>query len=319
MAKAKAKIGVIGGSGLYQLDGLEKMKSVKVTTPFGTPSDAIVLGRLRGQDIAFLPRHGRGHRLLPSEVNSQANIAALKSLGVDTIIAFSAVGSLKEELPPLDFVIPSQIIDRTRLRKSTFFGDGVVGHVAFADPFSTPLSSLLYAKAKSLGLAVHRDETLVCMEGPAFSTRAESHMYRGLDAGVINMSALPEAKLAREAELSYALVCMVTDYDCWREEHADVDIQMVIDNLNKNAANARRLLAESVTDVAALVDDSGARSAAKFAILTDRKLIPKPTLAKMRFLYPDYFTAPRKRKAKPAGKSKARPKRAGGTAPRARR
>lgn len=324
MANLTASIGVIGGSGLYGLDGLEVRGEVKMKTPFGSPSDVIVVGRLNGQDIAFLPRHGRGHRLLPTEVNSQANIAALKKLGVEKIVAFSAVGSLKEELPPLDFVVPSQIIDRTRSRKNTFFGDGVVGHVAFADPFSNPLAKLLYEKAKSIGLAVHRDETLVCMEGPLFSTRAESHLYRSWGAGIINMSALPEAKLAREAEISYALVCMVTDYDCWREVnggHDDVDIQMVIANLNKNAANARRLLAAAVTDVARLTDTSGARTAAKFAIITDRSLIPKPTLVKLAWLYPNYFPSKRtaskpkasstrtKGKTKPAAtKSSKKPK-----------
>ncbi len=299
MATLGAKIGVIGGSGLYALDGLKVHGEVKMKTPFGAPSDAIVVGELNGHNIAFLPRHGKGHRLLPSEVPSQANIAAMKKLGVEKIVSFSAVGSLKEELAPLDFVIPKQIIDRTRLRKSTFFGNGVVGHVAFADPFSNPLADLLYAKARAIDLKVHRGETLVCMEGPLFSTRAESHLYRGFGAGIINMSALPEAKLAREAEISYALVCMVTDYDCWREVgggHEDVDIQMVIANLNKNAANAKRLLAAVVDDVAKLDDSSGARTAAQFAIITDRKLIPKATLAKMQWLYPHYFAPPKKPK-----------------------
>lgn len=303
MASLTAKIGVIGGSGLYALDGLEVRGEVKMKTPFGTPSDAIVVGRLKGHDVAFLPRHGRGHRLLPTEVNSQANIAALKKLGVEKIVAFSAVGSLKEELPPLDFVIPSQVIDRTRLRKSTFFGDGVVGHVAFADPFSNPLANLLHDTAKSIGLSVHKGETLVCMEGPLFSTRAESHLYRSWGAGIINMSALPEAKLAREAEISYALVCMVTDYDCWREVdggHEDVDIQMVIANLNKNAANAKKLLVSAIDDVARLVDDSGARSAAKFAIITDRALIPKKTLAKLQWLYPNAYPAAKRSAGKSA-------------------
>jgi 5'-methylthioadenosine phosphorylase len=301
MPKLSASIGVIGGSGLYGLDGLEVRGELKVKTPFGSPSDAIVVGRLNGHDIAFLPRHGRGHRILPTEVNSQANIAALKSLGVEKIVAFSAVGSLKEELPPLDFVVPNQVIDRTRQRKSTFFGDGVVGHVAFADPFSNPLADVLLAKAKAIGLRVHGGETVVCMEGPLFSTRAESHLYRSWGAGIINMSALPEAKLAREAEISYALVCMVTDYDCWRTVgggHDDVDIQMVIANLGKNAENAKKLLAAAVDDVARLVDTSGARTAAQFAIITDRKLIPKATLAKLEFLYPNYFAKAAKARAK---------------------
>lgn len=289
MADVSAKVGVIGGSGLYALDNLEVIDEVKPATPFGEPSDAIVVGAVSGHNVAFLPRHGRGHRVLPTEVPSLANIAALKSLGVEKIVSFSAVGSLKEELAPLDFVIPSQIIDRTRSRPSTFFGDGVVGHVSFADPFSLPLADILFDKASSVGLKVHRDETLVCMEGPLFSTRAESHMYRSFGAGVINMSALPEAKLAREAEISYALVCMVTDYDCWRESEEDVDIKMVIENLNKNAASAKKLLAAVIEEVAALEDDSGPRTAAKDAILTPKELIPEATLARMRFLYPHYF------------------------------
>ncbi len=289
MSELRASVGVIGGSGLYELDNLKVLGEVTPETPFGEPSDAIVVGEVEGHAVAFLPRHGRGHRILPTEVNSRANIAALKSIGVEKIVSFSAVGSLKEELPPLDFVIPSQIIDRTRSRPSTFFGNGVVGHVAFADPFSAPLSNLLFDKAKELGLRIHRDETIVCMEGPLFSTRAESHLYRSWGAGLINMSALPEAKLAREAELTYALVCMVTDYDCWREEDDDVDIQMVIDNLNKNAAHAKQLLASVIGDVVAMPSDPACADAAKFAILTDKALLPPETLDRMRFLLPRYF------------------------------
>lgn len=293
MSDLRATVGVIGGSGLYELDNLNVLGEVTPETPFGPPSDAIVVGEVSGHSVAFLPRHGRGHRILPTEVNSRANIAALKSIGVEKVVSFSAVGSLKENLPPLDFVVPSQIIDRTKSRANTFFGDGVVGHVAFADPFSVPLSALLHAKAKELGLSVHAGETLVCMEGPLFSTRAESHLYRSWGAGLINMSALPEAKLAREAELTYALVCMVTDYDCWREEDEDVDIQMVIDNLNKNAANAKRLLAAVVDDVVKMPSDPACADAAKFAILTDRSLLPPETLARMEYLFPRYFGAGR--------------------------
>ncbi|MFG0320411.1 MAG: S-methyl-5'-thioadenosine phosphorylase [Planctomycetota bacterium JB042] len=289
MSELRASVGVIGGSGLYELDNLKVLGEVTPETPFGEPSDAIVVGEVEGHAVAFLPRHGRGHRILPTEVNSRANIAALKSIGVEKVVSFSAVGSLKEELPPLDFVIPSQVIDRTRSRPSTFFGNGVVGHVAFADPFSAPLSNLLYEKAKELDLRIHRDETIVCMEGPLFSTRAESHLYRSWGAGLINMSALPEAKLAREAELTYALVCMVTDYDCWREEDDDVDIQMVIDNLNKNAAHAKQLLASVIGDVVAMPSDPACADAAKFAILTDKALLPPETLDRMRYLLPRYF------------------------------
>ncbi len=284
-----AKVAVIGGSGLYSLDDLKILGEVTPKTPWGKPSDAIVVGEISGVNVAFLPRHGRGHRLLPTEVPSRANIAALKSLGVESIVAFSAVGSLKEELKPQDFVIPNQIIDRTRLRPSTFFGDGVVGHVVFADPFSPPLADLVHRHAKRLGLSVHAGETLVCMEGPQFSTRAESHLYRSWGAGLINMSAIPESKLAREAQISYAMVCMVTDYDCWHEGHDDVDVAMVVENLGKNAENARRLVRAVVADAARLEDTSGAREAAKFAIMTARDKFSKPALARLRFLYPDQF------------------------------
>lgn len=289
MTQVNASIGVIGGSGLYELDQLEVIGTVRPETPYGLPSDEIVVGCVDGRNVAFLPRHGKGHRLLPTEVPSRANIAALKSLGVDRVIAFSAVGSLKEELPPLDFVIPAQIIDRTRGRPSSFFGEGVVGHVAFADPFSAALSDLLYDVAKSQGLSVHRDETLVCMEGPAFSTRAESHLYRSFGAGLINMSALPEAKLAREAEISYALVCCVTDYDCWRETDEDVDIRMVLENLNKNAANAKKLLFAAIGGVAAMRESPAIAEAAKFAIITAREQLTPTALERMRYLFPHYF------------------------------
>ena len=289
MTDVRAKIGVIGGSGLYELDQLEVIGEACPETPYGRPSDVIVVGKVSGHNLAFLPRHGRGHRLLPTEVPSRANIAALKSLGVDRIVAFSAVGSLKEELPPLDFVIPAQVIDRTRSRPSTFFGDGVVGHVTFADPFSSVLSDILYDTAKAEGLAVHRDETLICMEGPAFSTRAESHLYRSWGAGLINMSALPEAKLAREAEMSYGLVCMVTDYDCWRETDEDVDIQMVLENLNRNAANAKRLLSAAIESVATFEESPAIAESARFAIITARDQLSEKALTRLRFLYPHYF------------------------------
>ena len=286
----KVTIGVIGGSGLYEIPGLEKVAEVKPETPWGEPSDAVVVGRLGGVSMAFLPRHGRGHRLLPGEVNSRANICALKMLGVERIVAFSAVGSLKEGLAPLDFVVPDQIIDRTRGRPSTFFGGGVVGHVAFADPFCPELSGLLLEEIRKLGLTVHEKETLVCMEGPLFSTRAESRLYRSFGAGLINMSALPEAKLAREAEICYGLVCMVTDYDCWREETADVDIQMVIDNLNKNAENARKLLAAAAPRLAEGTPRTCAcAEAAKYAVITAPEARDPGAAARLKVLLPKYF------------------------------
>ena len=243
---AAERIGIIGGSGLYELGGLKVKEEIAVTTPWGVPSSPIVLAELGGREVLFLSRHGRGHSILPHEVNYRANLAALKNLGAVEVLAFSAVGSLKEELAPLDFVLPDQLIDRTRSRESTFFGNGVVGHVAFADPYCPRLQEIVLSAGESLGLKIHRGETLICIEGPTFSTRAESNLYRAWGAGIINMSALPEARLAREAELCYALVCMVTDYDCWRTRTDDVDIGSILENLKKNAENAARLAGEVV-------------------------------------------------------------------------
>jgi 5'-methylthioadenosine phosphorylase len=269
----RATIGVIGGSGLYDLPGARLLAEVKPRTPWGEPSDAIRIVEVGGQPVAFLPRHGLGHRLLPTEVNSRANLCALKSVGVEQVVAFSAVGSLKEELKPLDFVVPSQLIDRTRHRPDTYFGDGV-------------LVEEVHAQGLPGGPA---GEALVCMEGPLFSTRAESHLHRSWGAGLINMSALPEAKLAREAELCFALVCMVTDYDCWREGEVDVDIQMVIRNLTANADRARGLLPSLVGKLAAATRACGCGDACKFAIITAPKLQPAKTRARLRAVLPKYF------------------------------
>lgn len=285
----KATIGVIGGSGLYEMQGMKIVEEVKPETPWGDPSDKIIIGEIEGVNIAFLPRHGKGHRVLPTEVNSRANICALKMIGVEQIISFSAVGSLKEELAPLDFVVPDQLIDRTRSRPSTFFGKGVVGHVAFADPFCNEMGGILYEEIDKMGLKVHKEETLVCMEGPLFSTRAESNLYRSWGAGLINMSALPESKLAREAEICYGLVCMVTDYDCWKEEESDVDIQMVIENLTKNAENAKRLLTAVVKRIANERETCACREAAKFAIITAPELREPKTAEALKVLLPKYF------------------------------
>ncbi|MFH1998213.1 MAG: S-methyl-5'-thioadenosine phosphorylase [Planctomycetota bacterium] len=285
----KASIGVIGGSGLYEMQGMKIIEEAKLSTPWGEPSDSIVIGEVAGERIAFLPRHGKGHRTLPTEVNSRANICALKMLGVKQIISFSAVGSLKQELAPLDFVVPDQLIDRTRSRPSTFFGKGVVGHVAFADPFCNEMGAILYEEIKKMGLKVHKGETLVCMEGPLFSTRAESHLYRSWGAGLINMSALPESKLAREAEICYGLVCMVTDYDCWKEEESDVDIQMVIANLTKNAENAKRLLQSVVKRIASERETCSCREAAKFAIITAPEARDPKAVKALKVLLPRYF------------------------------
>ena len=290
-----ARIGVIGGSGLYDIPGARVLAEVRPRTAWGSPSDAITLVEIGGMPVAFLPRHGRGHRLLPGEVNGRANIAALKQLGVEQVVAFSAVGSLKESLAPLDFVVPAQLIDRTRHRPDTFFGDGVVGHVAFADPFCPRIAGRALAAIRAAALpGGHGDETLVCMEGPLFSTRAESHLYRSFGAGLINMSALPEAKLAREAELCYALVCMVTDYDCWREGGSDVDIQMVIANLTANAQRARDLLPALLQGVGAQPRDCRCGEASRFAVITAPERQPAAARKRLATLLPRYFALPAK-------------------------
>jgi 5'-methylthioadenosine phosphorylase len=255
------------------MEGLTDMKEVRVKTPFGDPSDAIVLGTLEGERVAFLPRHGRGHRISPTEIPARANIYALKSLGVERIISVSAVGSLKERLPPLDLVIPDQLLDRTRSRVGSFFGGGMVVHVAFADPFCPVLSQALYQACQGEGVGVHKGGTLVVIEGPLFSTRAESFLYRSWGADIIGMTALPEAKLAREAEICYATLASVTDYDCWHQEHASVSIEMVISNLQKNAERAKRVLRKLVRAIPRERDCLCA-TALKDAIITDPKLIP---------------------------------------------
>lgn len=282
------KRAIIGGSGLYEIDGAKVLEQKTMETPWGEPSDTITIAELEGHVAAFLPRHGRGHRILPTEVNSRANIAALKMMGVEEIYAFSAVGSLKEEIVPGHFVIPNQVIDRTRQRASTFFGEGIVGHVSMADPFCSRLHDIIRPRAESLGLTLHREQTLVCMEGPAFSTRAESNLYRSWGAGVINMSTLPEAKLAREAEICYAVICMSTDYDCWKEDEEHVTIDMVIETSNQNAGKAKNLIRELLT---APAQDRycSCGQAAKFAIMTNQNAIPDETKNKMRAIYPEYL------------------------------
>jgi 5'-methylthioadenosine phosphorylase len=267
------RIGIIGGSGLYSMEGLTGTREVRVNTPFGEPSDAFVIGNLEGQRVAFLARHGRGHRLSPSEINYRANICALKMLGVERVLSVSAVGSLREEYAPLDFLIPDQFFDRTRLRLSTFFGDGVVGHVGFDRPVCGQLAGALGDACGRVGVNVHRGGTYVCMEGPQFSTSAESHTYRQLRFDVIGMTNLTEAKLAREAELCYATVAMVTDYDCWHPAHASVTVTEIIANLTRNAVNAQNVIRETVKQMAA-TRDCKCGSALAHAILTDRKLIP---------------------------------------------
>jgi 5'-methylthioadenosine phosphorylase len=248
----QATIGVIGGSGLYQIEGLSDVEEVHVQTPFGSPSDAITIGTLAGQRVAFLPRHGRGHRILPSELPARANIYALKSLGVEYVISVSAVGSLREELAPLHVVIPDQLVDRTRQRVSTFFGEGLVVHIAFEPPFCPTLSDVLYAAAQEAGATVHKGGTYVCIEGPQFSTLAESQLYRQWGMDIIGMTALPEAKLAREAEMSYAMVAMVTDYDVWHTSEEPVTVEMVLQNLQKNVEMAKAIIKAAVPRIGEL-------------------------------------------------------------------
>ena len=246
---AEATVGIIGGSGLYRMDGLSDARELELDTPFGSPSDSVIVGVLEDVKVAFLPRHGKGHRIMPTHMPAQANIYALKSLGVEMIISVSAVGSLKEELKPLDIVIPDQLIDRTRQRSSTFFGDGIVAHVGFADPFCPVLSGVLHRSAQAVGATVHRGGACVVMEGPAFSTRAESFMYRSWGADIIGMTALPEAKLAREAEICYATLACITDYDCWHESEEDVTVEMVVANLSKNVATSKDILRSILSQI----------------------------------------------------------------------
>src|SRR3954470_23690866 len=247
-----AQIGILGGSGLYQMPELKDVEEVSVETPFGPPSDAFIVGTLEGVRVAFLPRHGRGHRLLPTELPFRANVYAMKTLGVERILSASAVGSLQEQYAPLDMVIPNQFFDRTRARahESTFFGNGIVAHVAFAHPVCEALGNVLEESCKTVEVKVHRGGTYLCMEGPAFSTVAESNVYRSWGMSVIGMTNLQEAKLAREAEICYATMALVTDYDCWHPEHGAVTVEMIIEYLNHNAENAQKLIAAAVARLA---------------------------------------------------------------------
>ncbi len=286
--KNHACLAVIGGSGLYDMPGITGRRDIRVKTPFGPPSSPILLGDLSGVACAFLPRHGRGHTRLPCEVNSRANIWALKALGVERVVAISAVGSLKEELPPRDLVFPDQLVDETKGRPSTFFGDGLVAHVAFDNPFCAEQSRLLHERARGLGIRAHTGGTLVCMEGPAFSTRAESEYHRRQGYDIIGMTALPEAKLAREAELCYAPICLVTDYDCWKEGE-EVSSSKVVDNLAVNVTNAQRLLAAAIPALAARRRLCRCATALAGSIFTDPKLADRRTLRKLDLLVGRYL------------------------------
>ncbi|WP_121968616.1 S-methyl-5'-thioadenosine phosphorylase [Leptolyngbya sp. BC1307] len=291
-AQHPVKIGIIGGSGLYQMEALTDIEEVRVKTPFGDPSDALIVGKVDGVPVAFLARHGRGHTLTPSELPFRANIYAMKSLGVEYLLSASAVGSLKAEAKPIDMVVPDQFIDRTKNRVSTFFGEGIVGHISFGDPVCGHLAKILADAVESQdlpGVTLHRGGTYVCMEGPAFSTKAESKLYRSWDATVIGMTNLPEAKLAREAEIAYATLAMVTDYDCWHPDHDSVTVEMVIGNLQKNAVNAQKVIREVVRRLSENPPASEAHSALKYAIITPLDKAPTQTKEKLALLLQKYL------------------------------
>lgn len=277
MSGIEVPIGIIGGSGLYEMEGLRVLEERTIATPFGDPSDPFVIGEIDGVRVAFLSRHGRGHRVLPGEINYRANIYGFKTLGVQTILSASAVGSMKEEYRPTDIVLPHQFIDRTRHRVDTFFGNGIVGHVAFADPICAGVSMLMGEVARECGARVHVGGTYVCIEGPQFSTRAESHLYRSWGADVIGMTNLQEAKLAREAEICYSAMALVTDYDCWHESANDVSIEQILGYLRENAAMAQKILRGAIAKVAARSRNCRCANALQFAIVTDPKTIPEKT------------------------------------------
>jgi 5'-methylthioadenosine phosphorylase len=266
-------IGVIGGSGLYEMEGLKNIKEVKVKTPFGNPSDAYMVGKLGDVKMVFLPRHGRGHRLLPSELNFRANIYGMKKLGVEWIISVSAVGSMREDIKPGHIVVVDQFFDRTKGRVSTFFGSGIVGHVEFADPVCPNLSNVLFDAGQSIGATIHKGGTYICIEGPQFSTRAESKIYRKWGVDVIGMTNIPEAKLAREAEICYATLALSTDYDCWHEAEESVTVEMILDTLKKNVATAKAIIKEAVQKIPPKRECKCA-TAMKYAVITDRKKLP---------------------------------------------
>jgi len=284
----KVEIGIIGGSGLYAMPGLTGLREQAIETPFGAPSDAYMIGELDGRPVAFLARHGRGHRISPSELNFRANVYGMKMLGVEYILSVSAVGSLREEHKPTDFVIPDQFIDRTFSRAGTFFGDGVVAHVGFGDPVCKVVAKAFADACAAVGVVGKLGGTYVCMEGPQFSTRAESNLYRSWGADVIGMTNLQEAKLAREAEMSYATLAMVTDYDCWREGHDDVTVEQVVAVLHQNAENASKVVRAAVAALPKCAQSPSA-DALKYAILTDKKAIPQSTKERLGLLLEKYL------------------------------
>lgn len=281
------KIGVIGGSGVYEIEGVKNLKEYDIPTPFGKTSDTIIVGDLGGVACAFLPRHGRGHRISPSEVNSRANIYAMKALGVERIIAVSACGSLKEEIEPGDFLIPDQLFDRTRERPRSFFGEGIVGHVGFAEPYCKQLSEQLFAKSGELGIKSHIGGTYVCIEGPMFSTKAESKVWRGMGFSIVGMTNLPEARLAREAEICFTTVGLVTDYDVWKEGE-EVTVEKVVATITKNVANVKKLLKALVGEIKP-ERDCACKDALRGAIMTAPEAINKKTAEKLKLIIGKYI------------------------------
>jgi len=284
----EAKVGIIGGSGLYKMEGMMGVEKVKVSTPFGEPSDTIILGNLEGVKVAFLPRHGEGHRIGPNELPAKANIYALKSLGVERIISVSAVGSLKDKIEPLDIVIPDQLIDTTKGRASTFFTDGIVGHVSFAEPFCPVLRQISFEVSTKVGANVHKGGTYLVVEGPQFSTKAESQLYCSWGVDVVGMTGLPEAKLAREAEICYATLAIVTDYDCWHPSYESVTTEMILTNLRKGIDTVRKILKLLLPSVPQKRDCACA-SALKYAIATEAKYIPKEKRKELGLLIGKYL------------------------------
>ncbi len=284
----KVTVGIIGGSGLYDMPGLTDRSEVTIETPFGSPSDSLIIGTLSGRRVAFLARHGRGHRLMPSELNYRANICAMKLLGVERILSVSAVGSLKEDIKPLDIVFPDQFLDRTRGRVSTFFGEGFVAHISFGEPVCPDLLIQVHQASQKLGIRSQKGGTYVCMEGPAFSTKAESHLYRSWGMDVIGMTNLQEAKLAREAEICYVTIALVTDYDCWHETHETVSADMILENLQKNSQAAQAIIKQTVQNLGSK-RDCGCGEALKYALITDKSLIPPETRKRLDCLLGKYL------------------------------
>ena len=284
------RIGIIGGSGFYQMEGLTDIEAIEVETPFGKPSDALILGNLDGKPVAFLPRHGVGHRLLPSDINVRANIYALKSLGVEWLISVSAVGSLRQDIEPRHFVVPDQLYDHTKDRKSTFFGEGIAAHVSLAHPFCSQLSTFLSTAAAETGTNVHNGGTYICMEGPAFSTQAESELYRHFGFDIIGMTAAPEAKLAREAEICYAVLACSTDYDCWHPDHDNVTTEMILENVRFNVEASKKTVRAAVAKIPEGQRDCTCSTALQYALATSPDKISAAKRHQLKFLLDKYLT-----------------------------